>query len=290
MTREYIPSTNPRSLLSVAAAAKGSVISEFVSPEYLYEASWSSDGKRIALTRDRSAKVRIIDPSKMNVVLEFDNSGGDTDAAWSSDGRWLAVSDGYSVGIYDARTISQGQSTGRKQQLRTPARGVEFSPDSIFLATAHDDGTRVFRTSDWTEVWHVAGNSPDVHWSKEGKWLVSGVRVLNGSDGKLVAELPAALPKTVVGPSPDGSKVATAGRYLRIWNGDDGSLVSDLGPVRPGTHQLLWNASATKLLRLGVIDDNGTFAAEILDPQIGEAVHTLTGHSGHTWRAAWSFS
>jgi len=268
--------------------AKGSVISEFVTSEYLFEASWSSDGNRIALTRDRSAKVRIVDPAKMNVIAEFENSGADTDAAWSSDSRWLAVSDQYAVGIYDARTISQGQTTGRKQQLRSGARGIEFSPDSTLLATAHDDGTRLFRTSDWTELWHVQGNSPDVHWSKDGKWLVSGVQVLNVSDGKPVAVMPARLPRTIVGPSQDGSKVATAGYHLRIWNGDDGSLITDLGPVRPATQQLLFNAAATKLLRVGVIDDNGAFAAEILDPQNGESLHALTGHSGQTWRAAWS--
>ncbi len=269
-------------------SARGNVISELASPEFLHEASWSSDGRRLALTRDRSCRVRIVDAFKMNVITEFENSNSDTDAAWSADRRWLAVSERYGVGIYDARTITAGQQMTRQHQLRAPAYGIEFSPDSTVLAVAHDEGTRVFRTSNWAEVWHAPGNSPDVHWSREGDWLVSGGRVLNAADGKQFKSIPPPLRGTVVGPSPDGTKVATAGYQLRIWNADDGKLISDLGPVRPGTRQLLWNATATNLLRLGDIDDTGTFAAEILDPQTGKSLHVLTGHSGRTWRAAWS--
>lgn len=267
----------------------GETVSELATPEYLLEGSWSSDSQFLALTRDRSARVRIVNASTMAVVQEFDNSTADTDAAWSADGRWLAVSDTTSVGLYEANDVATGLLPLRQHRIERPAFGVAFSPDSTHLAIANEAGTAVVRTADWKEVWFQPGLSYDVSWSQDGAWVLSGFRRFAASDGRLLNALTGETSRITLGPVGDGSQLATISRsLLRVWDGVNGSLVSEFPQEPHDTTQLLWNFDGTRLLRVGTGNTTDTFAAEVLDPESGKNVHSLQGHNGRIWRAAWS--
>ncbi len=96
-----------------------------------------------------------------------------------------------SVRIYDAKTGSLVKT------LAKSGSSVALSTAGL-LATASKSTVRVWRTSDWTEVYSLPDMAPrwrsrrtDDCWRRTRP---TGVHVYNSADGKLVAEIPDSMP------------------------------------------------------------------------------------------------
>ncbi len=252
-------------------------------------ASWSTDGQRIGVL-DVAGNFIVIDNASLQVIQDRIPMGQPGhlagDIHWSPDGRWLAVTSADAPRIFDTATLDE------KRRVEFTAKRVEFSPDSVHLAMSNDNTTVVVRTSDWSEVWRKDHGPREVHWSKDGSWLVSGSDRLNATNGSVERSgLVVSHERAIASATADGTRLATINRNrLRIWNGDDGTLISEfqLANPNPDTRQLLWNSDGTRLLRLGILDADGTVGAEVIDPKNGNLLHVLKGHSGPVWRISWS--
>jgi eukaryotic-like serine/threonine-protein kinase len=101
--------------------------------------------------------------------------------------QWLVVGLRDSVRIYDSKSGSL------VQMLPKAGYSVALSASGL-LATASKSSVRVWRTSDWAEVYSLPDRMAPLAFSPDGRLLTAnsfgGVGIYSSSDGKLVAEIP----------------------------------------------------------------------------------------------------
>lgn len=116
------------------------------------------------------------------------------------------------VGLQDAVRIYDPTSGSVVKTLPKSGLSVALSPAGL-LATASRTAVRVWRTSDWTEVYSLPESTAPLAFSPDGRQLAAassrGVRVHRSSDGKLLAEIPDSMPPFAWSPRPAGIAVDT---------------------------------------------------------------------------------
>ncbi len=132
--------------------------------------------------------------------------------------EWLVVGLQDSVRIYDWKTGSLAKT------LNKTGSSVALSRAG-FLATASKTAVRVWRTSDWAEVFSIPGHTAPASFSPDGRRLAAnspgGVRVFDSDDGQLVAEIPDTLPPFAF--SPQGNLIAVdSPNGIVLWDIDAG--------------------------------------------------------------------
>jgi WD40 repeat protein len=174
---------------------------------------------------------------RASIQLDGDGLGVD----WSPKGRLFAVTTGQNGSrllLFDEQT---GELRWRRQDVMPDYKppfgygldevnGVRYSPSGKWIATAHQDGRILVRTSSTGErVFGVqlhpsgVGGARHVAWSAKGTWLASC-----GEDGRVYCvEYPKARrrilllnsekPVWSVACSPDGKWIAAAGDAGRVW-------------------------------------------------------------------------
>ena len=160
--------------------------------------------------------------------------------ALNPDGRWLACGvDGFHGSfVYDTLTGLP------RMKLSDNTGGVQFSPDGRWLVLAAATECRLFRTSDWTNLWTRPGDSVNPSFSGAAAFSPDGSRLawvptaqtvtladtLTG-DSLAVLESPQASPLNTLRWSADGRRVvaATRANTLDIWQ--PGALRRDLAPL-----------------------------------------------------------
>lgn len=115
------------------------------------------------------------------------------------------------VGLRDSVRIYDVKTSKPIKTLLKPGFSVALSSAGL-LATASKTAVRVWRTSDWVEVYSLPGHADPVGFSPEGRHLAvtstEGIRVF-GPDGKLVAEVPDSMPPFAFHPRGDVIAVDT---------------------------------------------------------------------------------
>ena len=200
----------------------------------------SSDGRTRVYVELRRGAMWMENPDLTNGLIQLEKiyhssvlrrSGsihGTGTVALSPDGRWLVVSADGSRGAYlfDART---GQAV---RQIDEWTGGVQFSLDGRWLVLMAVPYCRVFRTSDWSQVWSKPTDSRSPSYSGAAAFSPDGSRVacvlsahratiVATKDGReeAVLESPDASTITLARWTPDGDRLvlATRDNQLNIW-------------------------------------------------------------------------
>jgi len=168
--------------------------------------------------------------------------------------EWLVAGLQDSVRIYDSKSGSLVKT------LAKSGSSVALSTAGL-LATAGRSSVRVWRTSDWAEVYSVPEHTAPIAFSPDGRYLAvtspNGVHVYSSSDGKLVAEIPNSMPP-----------------FAFSSRGDVIAVDSSQGIV-------LWDLDAAKALRV-LENSQGTFNA----PQVRDMKILVFSPDGHSIVAA----
>lgn len=161
------------------------------------------------------------------------------------------------------------------------AWAVVFSPDGAMLATAGDEGVKLWHAATW-QVRHTLPPGGDVAFSPDGKTLVVGgdraVHLWDVATGRLKQTLPCAqeVAELLVSPSPEGS-------LLTAVDGSGNVHIRKLATRQP-LHTLRVYQTGTS--RIAVSPDGKTLAVggwsrvKLYDTRTGRLKHTLSGHWG----------
>ncbi|MDH7501282.1 MAG: hypothetical protein QHJ82_01030 [Verrucomicrobiota bacterium] len=189
------------------------------------------------------------------------------------------------VGLRDSVRIYDAKTGGPIKTLLKPGFSVALSSAGL-LATASKTAVRVWRTSDWAEVYSIPVHTEPVGFSPEGRRLAAtsteGVHVF-GPDGNPVAEIPDGMPPFAFGPRGDViavdtrngialKDVATA-KTLRVLEHSDGIFIDprmrhmNALAFSPDGHYV---AAARNVLR-----DGSIFVLDVWSAATGERVGTL---------------
>lgn len=192
---ERIASTAQDSTLRIWSWKKAAAPLVIATTGHAYAASWAPDGTLLACATEGG--VTIHDTFTGRVIRSLDKHVGNVYAvAWSPDGHRIATGGlDRSVIVWDARSRKVlSIHTMHEQQVNALA----WSQDSVFLASASDDGTVRIRGLDRTHIvtgsagmvlslaWSVTGellaatSSEVICWSPAESWRV---RILEGHRG-----------------------------------------------------------------------------------------------------------
>ena len=124
------------------------------------------------------------------------------------------------VGLRDAVNIYGSKTGSLIKSLTKPGNSVAISARGL-LATAGKNSVRVWRTSDWAETLSLTDYSAPIAFSGDGRLLAAnsqgGIRIVDSSKGKLVAEIPNGMPPFALGPA--GNVVAVDTREgILLWD------------------------------------------------------------------------
>lgn len=163
----------------------GSLIAKLTAPATrIYDAAWSRDGQNFAVAGERSSRVIVFDDNGTQVQEVKAGSGWVWSVGFSKE-YMAAGSDSGTVYIFDADTFGSVQDV--TYAGRTPARGLEFTPDGSVMAACFRDGVLHFYNTDGWGLEHKADAHPgskcmDGVFSAEGDVYFSV-----GDDGRMVA-------------------------------------------------------------------------------------------------------
>ena len=149
----------------VAWIAQGSVI---------WDGEFSPDGGTLAVASE-DGRVRLWNPADGRLVKELTNQSGVVDIAFSPDGASLGAicSDG-AVSVWDVRrgtTLFAGKHGGE-------GRRIEFSHSGAVVATAGEDGARLWRMPGGAPsadvLAHGGAGAIDLAFARDDRWLATG--------------------------------------------------------------------------------------------------------------------
>ena len=197
--------------------------------------------------------------------------------------EWLAVGLQDSVRIYDAKTGSLVKA------LAKSGSSVALSTAGL-LATASKGTVRVWRTSDWVEVYSLPEHMAPVAFSPDGQRLAAtsfnGVQVFKSTDGKIVGEIPHGMPPFSFSPRGDVIAVDStngivlwdldAGKALRTLEHSDGMFNT---PWRQSMNNLAFSPDGHLIVAArNTLRDGTIFVLEAWDSTTGEKVASVPQH------------
>ncbi|HTL54767.1 MAG TPA: serine/threonine-protein kinase [Candidatus Limnocylindrales bacterium] len=205
--------------------------------------------------------------------------------------EWLAVGLQDAVRIYDAKTGSLVKA------LAKSGSSVALSTAGL-LATASKGTVRVWRTSDWVEVYSLPEHMAPVAFSPDGQRLVAtsfnGVQILKSTDGKIVGEIPHGIPPFSFSPRGDVIAVDSTNGIV-LWDLETGKALRTLAhsdgmfntPWRQSMNNLAFSPDGHLIVAAqNTLRDGTIFVLEAWDSKTGEKVASVpqrphaTEHSG----------
>jgi WD40 repeat protein len=218
--------------------------------DWVYGLSFSPDGKWVA-SGSEDGTVRIWQTLTGKLVREIKHKNKVYDVKFSPDGRFLAtVGQENQLNLWDAKTSKLLQQWPVESSLLW-FWGLDFSPDSQFLAVTTKGGIKVWQISDGRlqqtlgSKKALAGTALRIKFSPDGQTLASSnvdntARLWRVSDGKLLTTL--SDHKNIVldvSFSLDGKLIATASsdKTIKIWT-QDGQLLRTIEGHESGLNSL----------------------------------------------------
>lgn len=124
------------------------------------------------------------------------------------------------VGLRDAVNIYGSKAGNLLKTLNKPGNSVAITSGGL-LATAGKNSVRLWRSPDWAETLALTNYSAPIAFSPDERWLAAnspgGIRVVETSTGKLIAEIPNSMPPFAFSPTGDVIAVDTREGIL-LWD------------------------------------------------------------------------
>ncbi len=120
--------------------------------------AFSPDGRFLAkiAKSNRSAEVWEVDTGASLLKAQAEGGGNTVIGAFSADGRSFALADGGQVRMWDTATWKAGSGIHAPLAWAwVGAHGLDFSPDGRMIATAREDGIRLYELATLRERAHV---------------------------------------------------------------------------------------------------------------------------------------
>ena len=222
--------------------------------------AFSSDGQRLAVCRDSSSRVQILDAQTGRLLHELQHPHRMLAVAWSPDGRWLAT------GCFDANIHLWDADTGQKRLVLPGHRGavaeVLFLGDEQVLASCSWDGTtRLWDTHTGRTLVSMAGGASFLKFNPRTRRLGGHYRewghlelyeVVLPATVRTFAESPPepGVGLTFVDFSPDGRwLVSCATNGVSLWNLTEGRPAAAMPMEMP--HTVLFAPDGGSLVTCG---------------------------------------
>ncbi|MEW6156363.1 MAG: serine/threonine-protein kinase, partial [Verrucomicrobiota bacterium] len=195
------------------------------------------------------------------------------------------------VGLRDTVKIYDSRTGELRKSLPKPGNSVAISPQ-VLLATSGKNSVRVWRTSDWVEIFSLANCSAPISFSGDGRLIAassqSGIRVAESSTGNLIVEIPNGMPPFAFSPAGDLMAVDTRDGIL-LWdakNFREGRLLQDSKGVfsHPGGWMRDRNALAFSpdgrviVAARNTLKSSSVFVQDLWATDTGEALGSIPTH------------
>lgn len=247
--------------------------------------SYSEDGA--LQTMEEGGIFRRWDPTSGNLLHSLQLSEIETCWCFSRDGRWIA-SGSNGISIWDA---SSGEQLGRHEDP-TWMTALAFSPDSMILASGHDDHKVRMWNSRTGKLLHVLSGHGDeisaLAFSLDDRLATAAedrtVAIWDVKTGDRIQKLEGHTDRVDdLAWSPKGHRLASAGwdTSVRVWNPDTGELLSMLNGQGECVHAVEFTSNG----RWIVCADSDGFV-RVWDYERLKIVGELHAHASATKRLA----
>ncbi len=259
--------------------------------------AFSRDGKRIATAGfdGRGCWAELETDTRLRVFYNAQIPEPLFGVAFSPDGRQCAIGGEQKV-TAAARIIelATGRETLRVEGHSQVVRGVEFSPDGRWLATASYDRTvKIWPAVPSPDYLSLEGHDQAVcalAESPDGRRLATGsldqtAKIWELNTGRLWKTLPVGFPVVSLAFSPDGSRLATVAseNSAKVW------------PLKEESQTLLLRGHTGTVMAVTFSPDGRWIATgskdgtvRVWDAHSGQSLLGLTGHTGGVYSVAFS--
>ena len=199
--------------------------------------------------------------------------------------EWLVVGLQDTVRIYDAKTGSLVKT------LAKSGTSVALSTNGL-LATASKNAVRIWRTTDWTEIYSIRDHSSPVAFSLDGRLLAvnswEGVCIYSSSDGKLVARIANTVPPFAF--NPQGKVMAVdSSKGIQLWDVAAANMLRTLersDGIFTNANSGLWSQNAlvfspdghSVVAARNTLREGSIFVLDMWDSATGKKVASLPAH------------